>query len=227
MPSLIIQLLMLLLVLSYYLHWPTSVILVTLSGWRDQSAKLVPWGDLYFNFISTGLASGVLAEVCKVYLTQKGSWTRQNLQDGAFKFCVIGLGGLNAGLFYHLQGLLFGTQVSVHSVALKVIVDQFVFNPLLAAPFPCIINHCLIFGFSRKTLAECFSVPFYLEKVCPLLFTTWCFWLPTVSLIYSLPLLLQFPLFLCASTIWGLIFTALINPDAGEGGEDETADYAD
>ena len=170
-------------------------------------------GDLFFDFVSTGLAAGVFAELCKVYLTQRGRWNRKNLQDATFKFFVIGAGGLCAGLFYALQSSLFGAQANVSTVAVKVLVDQFVLNPLLSAPFPCYINYCLINGFSAASVRDCFNLRFYLVRVMPLLFTTWCFWLPMVSLIYSLPSLLQFSMFLCASTIWGLIFTALVNPD--------------
>ena len=43
----------------------------------------------------------------------------------------------------------------------------------------------------------------------PVLVTNWMFWIPGVSLIYSMPLNFQTPLFIFATAIWGILLPAV------------------
>jgi hypothetical protein len=50
----------------------------------------------------------------------------------------------------------------------------------------------------------------------PILVTNWMFWLPGVSLIYAMPLVLQTPLFIFATAIWGLLLPAVAQQERAE-----------
>jgi hypothetical protein len=50
---------------------------------------------------------------------------------------------------------------------------------------------------------------FFIERMLPILVTNWMFWIPGVVLIYSMPQMLQTPLFILATAIWGLLLGAV------------------
>jgi hypothetical protein len=58
--------------------------------------------------------------------------------------------------------------------------------------------------------------------VLPLLLPSWCFWIPMVSIIYALPVPLQFLLFVFALGAWSLIMVSIASgsPD-GDGDVEE------
>ncbi|HYG82722.1 MAG TPA: hypothetical protein VD861_20165, partial [Pyrinomonadaceae bacterium] len=62
-------------------------------------------------------------------------------------------------------------------------------------------------GYRLAGLSRVFSLRFYKQKILPTVVSALGFWLPVVILIYCLPLLLQFPLFTLALTLWVMIIT--------------------
>ncbi len=57
---------------------------------------------------------------------------------------------------------------------------------------------------------------YYREHAIPVLIATWAVWIPLMAIIYSLPLVLQFPLFALALTFWVLLMTYMTNRFAGK-----------
>ena len=55
----------------------------------------------------------------------------------------------------------------------------------------------------------------------PVLITNWMFWIPGVTLVYSMPLILQMPINIFATAIWSLLLAGLAKnaqaPDAEMG----------
>ena len=58
-----------------------------------------------------------------------------------------------------------------------------------------------------KNIRRFFTWKYYSRVVVPILFATWSVWIPLVSIIYSLPSLLQVPLFALALSLWVILFT--------------------
>ncbi len=85
LPGLSIQFLMLLLVIGYYRHWPSTALL-------DLLARLKAEGGHLFAFVASGLFAGVLAEGFRVVFLQRGRIERGNWEEMAFRFGLIGLG---------------------------------------------------------------------------------------------------------------------------------------
>ena len=206
---------MVLIVVGYYLHWPTTRVLDLLAAGKAL-------GGHFFTFVATGLFGGVLSEACRITLLQGGRWEKRNGDDMRFKFLLMGSCGVLADLFYGALGHLLGDTPSVGLVIKKTFIDQFIYSPFLAVPIMAIVIHWRNSGYRR--VPGFFNAAFVEEEVVPLAVTNACFWLPVVAALYSLPLPLQVPLFLLASSIWGLI---LISVAARKNGQTQpTADIA-
>ena len=142
----------------------------------------------------------------KVVVFQKGRLRREDLAELLFLAVFWGGDSVLVESFYHLQAMVFGAQVDVSTVVKKVLVDQFIYNPVLAAPLGLFCyelknQHYRLHGISRV-----FTWPFYRGRTLPALVATWGVWMPVTAAIYSLPPLLQIPLFALALTFWVLLF---------------------
>jgi len=86
-------------------------------------------------------------------------------------------------------------------------VDQFIYNPLFAAPCTAILYDWKNRGYGLHSLGGYFTARYYRNVVVPTLFATWGVWIPIVSILYSLPSLLQIPLFGLALSMWVMLYT--------------------
>lgn len=202
MPALVLQALLGVLVASYFL-WPSSaVVLYKLSAWKQS-------GGIGFSFIATGFAGGVLAELSKVYLGQRGRWTRANVEDGLFNFMLLGFGGSVVHIFYELQAQWFGDHLAWSVILKKSAADMLLFTPIWATPYQTIFwlwkNH----RYQWERVREELNPGYFMKHYLPVLIMEWVFWIPVVMMTYSLPLVLQFPFFLVAMATWGLLLAAL------------------
>ena len=168
------------------------------------------WG-LLFSFFGTSLASALLPEALRLLLPR----TKQD--EGAptlgarllFAIPFWGLIGMQVDLFYRLQYLLFGPSDSVSVIIKKVLVDAFIYCPLLAVPqVVCILlwkDHGFTFhGFRNHTPTR-----FYALKIFPVLMANWMVWIPLICIIYSLPAALGVPFFIVAQSFWVMVLTTL------------------
>ena len=92
-------------------------------------------------------------------------------------------------------------------VAKKVVVDQFLYNPLFACPVTTWLYDWKSRGFRRRGTGVFFTAGYYRYFIVPTLFATWGVWIPVVSILYSLPSLLQIPLFGLALSLWVTLYT--------------------
>ncbi|MGB3118556.1 MAG: hypothetical protein WBE58_07040, partial [Verrucomicrobiales bacterium] len=95
----------------------------------------------------------------------------------------------------------------------KVAVDQFIMSPLWFVPTVLIALRWVDLGGSwARTRASLDRV--FWTRTCPTaLVTNWLVWIPTLSLVYSLPSALQFPLFSVVMCFYILIVTLLARPE--------------
>ncbi len=107
--------------------------------------------------------------------------------------------------FYRFQALIFGAHADFPTVLKKVLVDQFIYNPLFAAPYMLAWYEWKNHGYRFGGIRHAFTAEFYRAHTIPTLCATWAVWIPVTSAIYSLPSLLQFPLFALALTFWVLM----------------------
>jgi hypothetical protein len=200
-----LQAAMALVVATYYL-WPTGARVITAVGaWLHQFG--LPGAAL-----STVFAGAILSEFAAVYLQDGGRWTRAHVEHMLFRCGLFLVGGSIVYEFYHAQARWFGTGPGWRHLLPKVLVDQFIYTPFWAVPYQTIMSRWHALGFSGRRLAAELRGRFLAERALPVQLTNWMFWIPGVTLIYSMPLQLQTPLFIFATAIWSLLLAAHARP---------------
>src|SRR5690606_2824532 len=115
--------------------------------------------------------------------------------------------GVEVDAFYRAQALVFGEQADALTIATKTAVDQFVYNPLWAAPTQTVFFLWKDCDFSlaecRRPLARASAS----RRVLSVLLSTWVVWIPAVAVVYSLPSPLQLPLFNLVLCFWCLLLS--------------------
>jgi hypothetical protein len=199
-PGLIIQTVMLAVVLAYYWHEPTRTCLNVVAQWKARLGYL-------FSVPLAMFAGALLPEVLRVLVFQRGTVRRENAEMFVFGVVFWGFIGACADTLYRLQALWFGSDPTFPVLVKKVAVDQFLYNPLWAAPISVWAYEWKNQGYATKGISAFFSFGFYRAQIFPALIATWGVWLPVMTIIYSLPPLLQIPLFGLALSFWVLILT--------------------
>ncbi|PTY01488.1 hypothetical protein DB346_12100 [Verrucomicrobia bacterium LW23] len=189
-------------VVCYYL-WPsTGIVLQILAGWKEA-------GGFTFAALASGFTGGIMAQAVKVALIQRFRWTWQNTVDAVFCFIFFAINGMLVVVLYRWQADYFGHEARWDIIAKKVLFDQFVFSFFWSAPFASIAFAWKDCGFSWVALRPRLNLGFVADTILPMVITNWCFWIPMVSLVYSLPTALQYPLFLIIMALWSLILATL------------------
>jgi hypothetical protein len=199
-PGLIVQAVMLSMLLSYYFFPPMQLALNSLAALKAH------WSYAYSG-LSSILAGAMIPELLRVCVFQNFRFHRQNATNLAFAapfWCGM---GVIVDFFYRNQALWFGMDATFPVVLRKVLVDQFLYNPLFAAPVTAMLYDWKNQGFSRHAIRGFFTPAYYRDVVIPTLFATWGVWIPIVAILYSLPSLLQIPLFGLALSLWVMIYT--------------------
>jgi hypothetical protein len=199
-PALIVQGIMLALVLGYYFYPPTT-------RWLNQLSELKQsWGYGY-SVLSGAIAGGMIPEIMRVWFFQRGRLQKANAVNLLFTIPFWGCVGMMVDLFYRMQAQWFGAEVTFQVVATKVIVDQFIYNPIWAGPIGAWFYDWKHSGCSLENIGRFFTLKYYREVIVPILFATWGVWIPLVAILYSLPSLLQIPLFGLALAMWVMLYT--------------------
>lgn len=199
-PGLVIQVLMVLLVLVYY-FLPSAR-----SWFQLLAAAKGQWG-YGFSFAASLIAGALLPVLLKTITVQRGRFSRADLSELLFLCIFWGADGVIIDAFYRFQAVIFGSHADFPIVLKKVLVDQFIYNPLFAAPYTI---GCFEFknqGYRWRRMAHIFTADFYRIRTIPALCATWAVWIPVTSAIYALPSLLQIPLFALALSFWALLIT--------------------
>lgn len=115
--------------------------------------------------------------------------------------------GVEVDAFYRLQALLFGEGADAATILKKTIVDQLGYNSLWAAPTQTIFFLWKDSGFSLRRVRERLSVAPLWYQVLTVLLSGWVVWVPTVAIVYSLPSVLQVPLFNLVLCFWCLLLS--------------------
>lgn len=199
-PGLILQVAMLAVVLGYYFYPPTR-------GWLDAMARVkAEWG--YFYSAGAAVVAGaLLPELLRIVVFQKGRVEKSNAANLIYTIPFWGIMAITVDVLYRLQGIWFGTEVTLAVVVKKVLFDQFVFSPWFSGPLSVWFYDFKNNGRNAVGPREFFTWRHYREKVLPVMCATWAVWIPVVSLLYSLPSLLQIPVYILALTLWVMIFT--------------------
>lgn len=201
-PGVLLQGFALTVVLLYYFHAPTHQLLLKIPEIKQQAG-------VFFPILSTAFFGGLIPFL--LMAARKEIPRGQAVSNLLFLLGFWGLNGLNVDFLYKAQAAMFGDHPDVVTVIKKVCFDQFVFSVFWSAPFATMAMHWKRCGFSFRTARERFSRDILTIKLPSILISIWAVWIPTVAIVYSLPLALQFPLFNIVLCFWSLMLTALNN----------------
>ena len=208
-PGLVVQAFMITTVLAYFYAPSTREIFDTLAAWK------LKWGYAYSS-VTAIIAGAIVPELLRIVVFQRGRPTRRNLGNLLFATVFWGYSGMQVDFFYRMQAVWFGSGAEFTTVLKKVLVDQLLYCSLLAAPQSVILYDWRAKGFRLASLRGFFTRDFYMRAILPTLFANWGVWIPIVAALYSLPGLLQIPLFAFALTLWVMLFTWMSEQRAGE-----------
>jgi hypothetical protein len=197
-PFVLIQVGAVLLVVAYHASASLRSACATLAALKVR-------GGLPFVALTTAVAGGVLPELAKLITDLRRNTIRGRGAEIWFNIAFFALNGVVIDMLYRGEARLFGTDGAFTTVAKKTAFDQFVFNPVWL-PLIVVLYRWRSHGFSpAATVRDLRAGRFYRTHVVPLLLPAWCFWIPMVSIIYALPVPLQFLLFVPALGAWSLI----------------------
>lgn len=145
---------------------------------------------IYFSFISTSIFGGIFPFIVQ-RLNRK---TRGQVPWNQLLFLVLfwGYKGIEIDTLYHIQAAVFGEGTELGRLSIKVFADQFIYCPFLGAPVLVLAYFWKDqIGKSPKT----FRLPagFWRKTFPAVLLSNWAVWIPTVALLYCLPVALQLP----------------------------------
>lgn len=187
------------LVVAIHYLWPAgAAVLSSYAVWQQS-------GGVLGNGLAAALAGGVLSELSLVYFQDKGRWTWVHVDNLAFKFAVFFVAGCIVYEFYRLQASWWGQGASLSVLLPKVLVDQFGYTVFWASPYYTLLTRWHALRYSGAALWRELDSQFLTERMLPVLVTNWLFWIPAITLVYAMPTVLQAPLYVFATAIWGLL----------------------
>jgi len=203
-PGLLLQAVMIMIAAAYFWSATMHQALLQLGSLKEH------WG-LLFSFIGTSAASSFLPELLRPLLPKSARPTGETSLTSRLLFAIPfwGIVGMQVDLFYRLQFLIFGPSDKLWVIVAKVLVDAFLYCPLLAIPEAVCVFLWRDHRFTHHGFRNWTPLRFYALKVFPVLITNWMVWIPVVSVIYSLPSALGIPLFIIAQAFWVMVFTTL------------------
>ena len=199
-PGLMVQSLMLGVLLAYYFYPPTRHLL-------DGLAEIKVRWSYGYTAISAIIAGAVIPELLRICVFQNGHSCRSNFSNLLFTVPFWCMMGVVVDFFYRCQADWFGAEVTAAVVLKKVLVDQFLYNPLFAAPVSAWLYDWKNRGYQVAGISVFFTAGYYRDVIVPILFATWGVWIPIVTILYSLPSQLQIPLFGLALSMWVMLYT--------------------
>jgi hypothetical protein len=177
------------------------------ASFRAAAAQAAAWkasGGLLAAAALTAVAGGILPELAKLVADRGRSKLRGRGGEILFNTAFFSFDGLIIDPLYRGEAVLFGRDTLVRTVVEKVAFDQFVFTPLWSV-FIVVLFLWRQRGYSLAATRPALRRDLYRTRVVPLLLPNWLFWIPMVSIIYALPVPLQFLLFVPALAAWSLI----------------------
>jgi hypothetical protein len=199
-PGLVVQSLMLGVLLAYFFYPP-------MRAWLDALAAVKARWSYGYSALNAIVAGALIPEALRVFAFQRGKLRRSNFNNLLFAapfWCTM---GVIVDYFYRCQAGWFGADATLEVVVKKVLVDQFLYNPLFAAPVTAWLYDWKNSGYPTTGLSKFLTAAYYRQTVVPALFATWGVWIPIVTILYSLPSQLQIPLFGLALSLWVMLYT--------------------
>jgi hypothetical protein len=186
------------LLLAYFFHSPTRELLERLADVKTR------WGYAY-SAVAAVVAGAAVPELLRIVVFQKGGFVRKNFSNFVFAAVFWTLIGMLVDLLYRYQAFWWGDEATASVVIPQVLIDQFVFTPLITAPLTTWLYEWKDRGYRMRP--DFFTLTYYRDNILPTLVAIWGVWIPIVTILYTLPEPLQIPMYSLALTMWVMIYT--------------------
>lgn len=170
-------------------------------------------GGVWFAAISSCISGAIIPELIKLKYRASDE-TAIKPADLIFRAVLMAMVGVLVYGFYLLQDALFGSELRITILLIKVLCDQLIFTPLLSLPLIVICFIAYENGFQPGAIFKAFNLATYRQRVLPLWATVLSYWPVMLLLIYAMPVEMQFILFLFANTAWCLLMIYIIDQKA-------------
>ncbi len=187
-PGLVLQAVALVLVAGYYYSPQVHELLGLLAAARERAGAS-------FAIVSTGLCGGVFPFLYLRFSGREAPGSGYSWAQGTALTAFWAYKGLEVAIWYSIQAHVVGSGHSPGTIAIKVFLDQLVYCPAFAVPITAAVYQWVDSRFDGAALvADLRAGRWYRRKVLAVLISNLGVWLPTVAIIYALPLPLQLPL---------------------------------
>lgn len=205
LPGLLLQSLMIVFLALYVTHDGTRQFLTQVESIKQEAGLL-------FSFTSYAISAAILPELLAIGFFQQCRITRRNIRNILTGLPAWGMIGIMIDLFYRGQILWLGTGQNWQTVTSKMLIDQFLFSPLICTPITIAYFLWRDMGFRKTALSQIFSSSFFPDRVIPVQAAGWVIWVPGVCLVYFMPSGLQIFVAVLIQTFWVLVFTMVNRP---------------
>ena len=178
----------------------------TVHDWLEQMAAVRQRGGFAFAAAMMMVFAGVLPFI---YLRLDPATSTAHPWSHLFFIATFwAYKGIEVDLLYRGLAAVFGSGHDWLTVGKKMLFDQLVYNPLLAAPYGVLLYAWKDAGFRwAAPVADLRTGRWYYRRILPVMIAVWAVWIPTVCCIYALPLALQIPLNSVINCFWVILFS--------------------
>lgn len=163
------------------------------------------YGYLY-SALSTAISGGL---VPFLFLLMQGRTRPNKTAELAFYILFWAFLGIQVDALYRLQAILFGTEPSFWVLVKKVALDQLVFTAFWSVPLATLAYKWKNADFCWPRVQPQLTHQFFALHLPIMVVSAWLVWVPAVTIIYSLPAALQFPMFSLVQCFWSLLVEML------------------
>lgn len=164
------------------------------------------WGWAFI-MPAQALAAGLLPFLFQKF--QRGTHRRLSWAQLPFLLLVRALMGLMTDEFYQLQAILFGDSNALTTIALKTLFDMTVYTPFIVLPLVVWTFGLMDNGYALDTTRAALGPNWKRQRWLPLYMAALMVWVPTLFVVYALPLALQFPFQAIVQCFWGLVLVIM------------------
>jgi hypothetical protein len=164
-------------------------------------------GPLIFVVGSIWFVSIVVPEIAK--LVTKSKSERLTWKDLVLRMIYFAVIGISIDLLYSWMGTNYGSTATLTVVAKKVLTDMLLYTPLFSMPLAVITFLFKDRDYSASGTVDGLKHGEFPKRFLPLLVTCWMYFGPVTIAMYSLPVVLNFPLAMASQAAWGIIVVAV------------------
>ncbi|GEM_PF-234410 len=203
-PMLVIQMAMASLVLAFYFIPAVRMKLEAFAVFKQNTGVI-------FSFFSTGILSGIVADLLQRTLTHAPALPGARWKYVTFNFLYWGIIGMVVDTFYMGLAVWIGEDVTFRTLLIKTLIDQLGYSTFFANPLNCTMLSWRDTGFSGSKLKRIMADRYFEKKLIPTTIANWAFWFPVLFVLYALPTSLQLPF----GNLAAVFYTILINNVVG------------